>query len=252
MVSSSSTSKGSKELVKKEATLSFLFKSHPAKLIYSVSSSSSYNLVVAKRISLVLSVLIDDEATEIGRNQKQSSLSPIIMMTSRTSTPVKDRRDDAGSFIKQGFLCPECKSQFANIDELEDHFNSIHLNEKSPKEAGPNPLGNHLNNLNKFFGKAKKILKTDPRNEDASSANEFDRSASEEMTTLAKPKHNESDCYFALRKGQTIGHSRDHFDEQFKKIRNSKIERDVQETNKLLIRIDQLLQDLPAGKLNFI
>ena len=171
-------------------------------------------------------------------------------MTSRTSTPVKDPQDDAdgGSFIKQGFLCPECKTQFQNIDELEGHFNSVHLNEKTQKEAGQNNLGNHLNNLNKFFGKAKKILKTDARNEDASSLNESDRSASEETPALAKSKHNESECYFALRKGQTIGHSRDHFDEQFKKIRNSKIERDVQETNKLLIRIDQLLQDLPAGK----
>lgn len=174
------------------------------------------------------------------------------MMTdrnSRTSTPVRDRRspDDADSFIRQGFLCPECKAQFANIDELEGHFNSIHRNEKSPKESSnQNNLGNHLN---KFLGKAKKILKTDARTEDASSANnDSDRSVNEELPTSAKPKPSESDCYFALRKGQTIGYSRDHFDKQFKKIRNSKIERDVQETNKLLIRIDQLLQDLPAGK----
>lgn len=118
-------------------------------------------------------------------------------------------------------------------------------------------LGNHLN---KFFGKAKKILKTDNRTDDDSFTNnsELNRSTltgavADDLLVNNAPikfnKYTESECYFALRKGQKIGQSKDHFDEQFKKIRNSKIERDVQETNKLLIRIDQLLQDLPTGKL---
>lgn len=186
-------------------------------------------------------IVLDNEVTRVGQISK-TSLSAIIMMTdrgSRTSTPVRERPKSPDDIL-QGFLCPECKAEFANSDQLAGHFKAVHLNERSSKE---NNLGNHLN---KFLGKAKKILKTDGRNDDASSVNsESDRSAADEQPT--KPKVSESECYFALRKGQTIGYSRDHFDKQFKQIRNSKIERDVHETNKLLIRIDQLLQDLPAG-----
>ena len=148
--------------------------------------------------------------------------------------------------IRQGFLCPECKTQFKSINELEAHFNSTHLNERNDSNQQQNNLGNHFN---KFLGKAKKILKTEIRNEDSIANNELDKSTLDDQQSSAKLifKYSESDCYFALRKNQKIGHSKDHFDELFKKIRNSKIERDVQETNKLLIRIDQLLQDLPSG-----
>ena len=175
------------------------------------------------------------------RTSPTNSSSPI----NRKASPSTNRNDE-GSFIRQGFLCPECKTQFQTTNELEAHFNSIHLNERS--NDNQKNLGNQFN---RFLGKAKKILKTDLRNQDDSFGGGDDRStiANEETTSAVPtmPKFNESECFFSLRKDQVIGYSRDHFDERFKKIRNSKIERDVQETNKLLIRIDQLLQDLPTG-----
>lgn len=155
-------------------------------------------------------------------------------------------QSDEISSIKQGFLCPECKNDYRNIDELENHFNSLHLNERDERSTKGNQL-------NKFIDKAKKILKTDSKNlDDSFTTTNSDRQSividEQASINLRVPKYSESECYFSLRKDQTIGLSRNHFNKNFKKIRNSKIERDVQETNKLLIRIDQLIQDLPTGK----
>lgn len=153
---------------------------------------------------------------------------------SNRKSPIKD---DQSSIIRQGFLCPECKMQLSNITDLENHFGSVHSNQSN------NNLGNHFN---KFLGKAKKILKTESRNDLVADSNELDKSA-DLLPITTRPKFKESECYYSLRKDQTIGYSKDHYNDYFKKIRDSKIERDVLETNKLLIRIDQLLQDLPSN-----
>lgn len=122
--------------------------------------------------------------------------------------------------VLEGFLCPICKADLKSASQLTSHFESLHQEEQDV-----------LKSLKDIFGKAKKIiLNTD----DSDLKETFDRAL----------KLNTRDYYYPLEE-QTVGVSRSSTD-YFKAVRSSRLERYAIETNKLLIRLDKLVCNMPS------
>lgn len=122
--------------------------------------------------------------------------------------------------ILEGFLCPICKADLKTASQLTNHFESLHQEEQDV-----------LRSLKEIFGKAKKIiLNTD----DADIQETFDRAL----------KFNSQD-YYESNEEQTVGVSRSSTD-YFKGVRSARLERYATETNKLLIRLDKLVGNMPT------
>ena len=160
--------------------------------------------------------------------------------------------------IREGFLCPECQTQFPTHMQLESHYQVAHGQPVETLQSVTSSLstaqGRVLGNqLKEILGKAKKILKNDERAGEQNETVAMAENENEEnfATTLAN-KLPESFFYLRLREGQTIGQRKDLFEGQFKQTRDSRIERQVLETNKLLITLDQLLRGMPMGKMDKI
>ncbi|XP_038215479.1 rabenosyn-5 [Zerene cesonia] len=121
--------------------------------------------------------------------------------------------------ILEGFLCPICKADLKSATQLTSHFESQHEEEQDL-----------LRSLKDIFGKAKKII----LNADENDLKEtFDRAL----------KLNTQDFVF-LEDDQTVGVSRSSSD-YFRAVRSSRLERYATETNKLLIRLDKLICNMP-------
>ncbi|XP_045491805.1 rabenosyn-5 [Colias croceus] len=121
--------------------------------------------------------------------------------------------------ILEGFLCPICKADLKSATQLTSHFESQHEEEQDL-----------LRSLKDIFGKAKKII----LNADENDLKEtFDRAL--KLTT--------QDFVF-LDDEQTVGVSRSSSD-YFRAVRSARLERYATETNKLLIRLDKLICNMP-------
>lgn len=125
--------------------------------------------------------------------------------------------------ILEGFICPICKKDLVTALFLSTHFQEEHNDDQDV-----------LRSLKDLFGKAKKkILKQDD------SSQEFFHNQSQ---TLDQNKQNTTPFYSSF---QPAGAARNHM-AIFRRLRNTRVERYAAETNKLLIRLDKLLIDMPA------
>lgn len=120
--------------------------------------------------------------------------------------------------ILEGFLCPICKADLKSASQLTSHFESLHSEEQDV-----------LKSLKDIFGKAKKIILN---NEDSDLRETFDKALKFSYTDYYKEE-------------QSIGVSR-KFSEYFKGVRSARLERYAAETNKLLIRLDKLVCNMPS------
>ncbi|XP_073943581.1 LOW QUALITY PROTEIN: rabenosyn-5 [Choristoneura fumiferana] len=122
--------------------------------------------------------------------------------------------------ILEGFLCPICKADLKTASQLTNHFESLHSEEQDI-----------LSSLKEIFGKAKKIILN---NDDADIQATFDRAL----------KFSYQD-YYVSNEVQSVGVSRSST-EYLKGVRSARLERYATETNKLLIRLDKLVCDMPT------
>lgn len=120
--------------------------------------------------------------------------------------------------ILEGFLCPICKADLKSASQLTNHFESLHQEDQDV-----------LKSLKDIFGKAKTIILN---NDNADLKETFARAL----------KFNYQDYYD---EEQVIGVSRSSTD-YFKGVRFSRLERYATETNKLLIRLDKLICNMPS------
>ncbi|XP_076626128.1 rabenosyn-5 isoform X1 [Colletes latitarsis] len=121
--------------------------------------------------------------------------------------------------VLEGFICPICMTEFKAPNQLTKHFEDFHNNDPEI-----------LKSLKDLFGKAKKkILKQDEIPESFSGSISNKRQYSPEINWGP----------------QEIGMMKSHT-AYFKDIRNARLERYSSETNKLIIRLDKLLNNLPT------
>ncbi|XP_017763467.1 PREDICTED: rabenosyn-5 isoform X2 [Eufriesea mexicana] len=122
--------------------------------------------------------------------------------------------------VLEGFICPICMTDFKTPNQLTKHFEDFHNDDPEI-----------LKSLKDLFGKAKKkILKQDEMSDSfANNIPSTNRQLSPELNWGP----------------QEIGAMRSHT-KYFKDIRNMRLERYSIETNKLLIRLDKLLNNLPS------
>lgn len=121
--------------------------------------------------------------------------------------------------ILEGFLCPICKADLKSASQLTSHFESQHQEDQDV-----------LRSLKDIFGKAKKIILN---NDDSELKETFDRAL----------KFNYNEQYYPD-EVQTVGVARSSSD-YFKAVRSARLERYATETNKLLIRLDKLVCNMP-------
>lgn len=147
------------------------------------------------------------------------------------ANPFEDDYEETASnqVVKEGLICSFCFEEFSQITQLKDHFEAVHLDNKA-KPGSSNNFGSQIKGL---IGKAKKkILK-----EDGYEVVDSDISTNDANSS--------SQYYYTIwRENQTIGQTRSHF-EEFRQIRERRVERYIIETNKLLIRLDKLITDAP-------
>ncbi|KPJ19064.1 Rabenosyn-5 [Papilio machaon] len=122
--------------------------------------------------------------------------------------------------ILEGFLCPICKADLKSATQLTNHFESLHQEEQDV-----------LKSLKEIFGKAKKIILN---NDETELKETFDRAL----------KFNSQEYYYPNEE-QSLGVSRSSTD-YFRGVRSARLERYATETNKLLIRLDKLVCNMPS------
>ncbi|RVE43232.1 hypothetical protein evm_012112 [Chilo suppressalis] len=122
--------------------------------------------------------------------------------------------------ILEGFLCPICKADLKSASQLTSHFESLHQEEQDV-----------LKSLKDIFGKAKKIILN---NDDTDLKEAFDK---------ALKFNYQEEAYYSQE--QVVGVSRSSMD-YFKAVRSARLERYATETNKLLIRLDKLVCNMPT------
>ncbi|XP_047475313.1 rabenosyn-5-like [Penaeus chinensis] len=126
------------------------------------------------------------------------------------------------SEVLEGFLCPICLEDLTSITQLQAHFEEQHASED--KDV--------VQSLKGFLSKAKKKLLNEDEPDNVT-PREFDGSGLEYEPN--NPWNWDP---------PPLGPSRSHTS-LFKKIRSARIDSFVAETNKLLIRLDKLLRDIP-------
>ncbi|XKL65155.1 hypothetical protein PGB90_005241 [Kerria lacca] len=120
--------------------------------------------------------------------------------------------------MKEGFLCPICKIDLKTMTKLHSHFHEEHSEDIDIKKI-----------FKGVMGQARKMIKQNNEGDDSF------------KSTNRKDLHN-LEIYKTY---QEIGVTRSHF-EKFKEIRNRRLEGFSAETNKLIIRLDKLLLNLPS------
>ncbi|XP_058445078.1 rabenosyn-5 [Malaya genurostris] len=158
-------------------------------------------------------------------HQRSSSIPGAMMPSGPSSLLLLGSPDD--SEILEGFLCPICKTDLKTPERLTSHVEQEHVEEQDL-----------LKSLKEMFSFAKKkILNLDETANDL--ARSFDSSlqvGKQERTAAVNP---------ILLHGQQVGTDCDHIS-YFKAVRNPRLERYASETNKLIIRLDKLLDGLPS------
>jgi len=149
--------------------------------------------------------------------KKPDFLFPEIVQSMASSTVDVERNEE----IREGFLCPICLEDLGTIYQLQQHFEDAHNSEED---------NDVLQSFKDFLGKAKKILKSDVPTD-----------KSEKL--FSKSSSNPND--FLNWDPQEIGASRSHW-QDFRKIRNQRMDFYAAETNKLIIRLDKIISELPV------
>ncbi|KAK0167842.1 hypothetical protein PV327_001699 [Microctonus hyperodae] len=127
--------------------------------------------------------------------------------------------------VLEGFICPICMTDLKSPNQLTKHFEEIHNDDPEI-----------LKSLKDLFGKAKKkILKQD----------EMTDSFSENNTAIREIRKNVEINWGPQELGAIKSHTL-----YFNEIRNARLERYSTETNKLLIRLDKLLNNLPTDPID--
>lgn len=126
--------------------------------------------------------------------------------------------------VLEGLLCPICLLDLKTIGQLQDHVETAH----------PSDDNDVFQSLKGLFGKAKrKILKQDIFYDEPNRFYESRGISPLPQNAIDFPSQPQET-------GASVSHT-----ESFKKLRESKIDRYVVETNKLLIRLDKLITDAP-------
>lgn len=132
------------------------------------------------------------------------------------------------SEILEGFLCPICKADLKTPERLTAHVEQQHSEEQDL-----------LKSLKEMFSFAKKkILNLDE------TANDLARSLDSSLQAVSKQDRVPivNPIYVS---DQSVGTDCDYLG-YFKAVRNPRLERYASETNKLIIRLDKLLDGLPS------
>nr|CAI5848620.1 unnamed protein product [Callosobruchus analis] len=111
----------------------------------------------------------------------------------------------------EGFLCPKCMKDLRSPQNLISHFESSHSEEQDL-----------LKSIKSIYGKAKKIFKLDEQD-----LEQFKKELNLEKNFIEEEQE----------PGPTKSYT-----EYFKEIRRDRLEHRTTETNKLIIRLDRLLQ----------
>ncbi|KAH9512599.1 hypothetical protein Btru_038926 [Bulinus truncatus] len=131
------------------------------------------------------------------------------------------------SDIIEGFLCPICMKDLGTVTQLQGHFEEEHSSEDKAV----------FQQLKGFFDKAKKRILGDKVDVEVSQQGEV---------TKREELHGLSGYDPSWWEEQELGATRSHTD-NFKSIRDARVNHFVVETNKLLIRLDKLLSpDAPT------
>ncbi|XP_055524232.1 rabenosyn-5 [Wyeomyia smithii] len=132
------------------------------------------------------------------------------------------------SEILEGFLCPICKADLKTPERLTVHVEQEHSEEQDL-----------LKSLKEMFSFAKKkILNLDE------TASDLARSLDSSLQVVGRQERLATVNPIHL-PGQLVGTDCDHMG-YFKAVRNPRLERYASETNKLIIRLDKLLDGLPS------
>jgi len=134
----------------------------------------------------------------------------------------------------EGFLCPLCMKDLGDVIQLQIHFDEAHSKEDQA----------FVQSLKDLFGKAKKILAEDSNNQ------ENDHLTGPKLKLAPSEDdrwHPVSGIHHDVFPGQETSQlsSQSHINE-FKKIRSSRVDRYATETNRLIVRLDKLLDQLPG------
>ena len=134
--------------------------------------------------------------------------------------------EDEDNEILEGFLCPICKSDLKTPEKLTNHVEQEHSEEQDL-----------LKSLKEIFSIAKKrILNLDETTTDlARSLTIKDRFSNQKKVAIINP----------IFQYQEVGADCDHIS-YFRAVRNPRLERYASETNKLIIRLNKLLTNLPT------
>ncbi|XP_034944042.1 rabenosyn-5 [Chelonus insularis] len=128
--------------------------------------------------------------------------------------------------VLEGFLCPICMTDLKTPNQLTKHFEEVHNDDPEI-----------LKSLKDLFGKAKnKIFKQDEITNDNLS----------EHQVSVRGRRNSPEINWGP---QEIGAIKTHT-VYFRDRRNARLERYSMETNKLLIRLDKLLDNLPSDPID--
>ncbi|CAO1376245.1 unnamed protein product [Diamesa serratosioi] len=138
---------------------------------------------------------------------------------------------DDRSDIIEGFICPVCKSDERDFDNLIEHFQKSHSDDKDL-----------LSSFKDVFRSAKKkILNFD----ESELSKTFDNTLKSSISLISGNQNQYQDGFDFIDEPQELGLCVDYF-QYFKGIRNPRIERYATETNKLIIRLNKLLSDRPS------
>lgn len=133
--------------------------------------------------------------------------------------------------VMEGFLCPLCMKDLGDVVQLQVHFEESHSKEDPA----------FVKSLKDLFGKAKNAIQS---NEEPT----IDLSQQPKLRLV--PERTNIDPVSGVRLDifpsyKSEGPGRSHLQE-FKKIRSSRVDRYATETNRIVVRLDKLLRDMPS------
>ncbi|OTF77116.1 rabenosyn-5-like protein, partial [Euroglyphus maynei] len=208
-------------------------------------------------------------------NDIDSSLTPsrLSLQSNTSNTMIEQQLRQYslgdGSLQKEGLLCPECMQEYRTITELMDHFDREHnrrdrsnnvrngskkISSWSSKNLTPlsKKLFSNDSSLvgDQIKGFLDKFLIPNINNNKLSSAMNSNHSTQDnnENSTMTSTSsiwtQEPENPIHQWKHSMHMAQKRSHY-EHFRQIRDSRVERYVFETNKLMIRLDRLLRDYP-------
>lgn len=134
--------------------------------------------------------------------------------------------------VMEGFLCPLCMKDLGDVVQLQVHFEESHSKEDAA----------FVKSLKDLFGKAKSAIQS---NEETT----IDLVHQPKLRLV--PERTNIDPVSGVRldlyppSSTSEAPSRSHF-QHFRNIRSSRVDRYATETNRLVVRLDKLLRDMPG------